>query len=84
LRPAYAEFVGQEQPLSVICQIRDRAAAILRQAGYIAAVEVPEQRIDNGVVRFRVLMAKLVALRVRGDAGRNERLIADYLEPLTR
>ena len=83
LRPAYAEYVGQEQPLSVICLIRDRAAAILRDAGYIAAVEVPEQRIDNGVVRFRVLMAKLVDLRVRGDAGRNERLIARYLEPLT-
>lgn len=83
LRPAYAEYVGQEQPLSVICLIRDRAASILRDAGYIAAVEVPEQRIDNGVVRFRVLMAKLVGLRVRGDAGRNERLIARYLEPLT-
>lgn len=83
LRPAYEEFVGSEQPLSVICQIRDRAAAILRGAGYIAAVEVPEQRIENGVVRFRVLMARLVGLRVRGDAGRNERLIARYLEPLT-
>ncbi|MFN3389972.1 MAG: ShlB/FhaC/HecB family hemolysin secretion/activation protein, partial [Allosphingosinicella sp.] len=55
----------------------------LRDAGYIAAVEVPEQRIENGVVQFRVLMAKLVGLRVRGDAGRNERLIARYLEPLT-
>jgi len=83
LRPAYAEFVGREQPLAVICQIRDRAAALLRSAGYIAAVEVPEQRIENGVVRFRVLMAKLVGLRVRGDAGRNEALIARYLEPLT-
>ena len=83
LRPAYAEYVGQEQPLSVICRIRDRAAAILRDAGYIAAVEVPEQRIENGIVRFRVLMARLVGLRVRGDAGRNERLIARYLEPLT-
>ncbi|MFN3724704.1 MAG: ShlB/FhaC/HecB family hemolysin secretion/activation protein [Allosphingosinicella sp.] len=83
LRPAYADYVGREQPLSVICRIRDRAAAILRDAGYIAAVEVPEQRIENGVVQFRVLMAKLVGLRVRGDAGRNERLIARYLEPLT-
>jgi hemolysin activation/secretion protein len=83
LRPAYADYIGEPQPLSVICRIRDRAAAILRDAGYIAAVEVPEQRIDDGVVRFRVLMAKLVGLRVRGDAGRNERLIARYLEPLT-
>ena len=32
----------------MICEIRDRAATILREAGYIAAVEVPEQRIADG------------------------------------
>jgi hemolysin activation/secretion protein len=83
LRPAYAPYLGTEQPLSVICRIRDHAAAILRDAGYIAAVEVPEQRIEGGQIRLRVLMAKLVALRVRGDAGNNERLIASYLRHLT-
>ena len=41
-------FVGQEQPVAMICEIRDRAATILREAGYIAAVEVPEQRIADG------------------------------------
>jgi hemolysin activation/secretion protein len=70
-------------PLSTICEIRDRAATILREAGYIAAVEVPEQRIADGNVRFQVLMAKLVDVRVRGDAGRSERLIASYLRRLT-
>ena len=84
LRPAYAGLVGQEHPVAIICEIRDRAATILRDAGYVAAVEVPEQRIADGTVRFQVLMAKLVGLRVRGDAGRAERLIASYLEPLTR
>jgi hemolysin activation/secretion protein len=83
LRPAWASYVGTEQPLSVICEIRDRAAALLREAGYIAAIEVPEQRIEGGRVHFRVLMAKLVALRVRGEAGRNERLIEAYLNHLT-
>jgi hemolysin activation/secretion protein len=83
LSPAYAEFVGTEQPVSVICEIRDRAATILRNAGYIAAVEVPEQRIADGNVRFQVLMAKLVGLRVRGDAGRAEQTIAGYLQRLT-
>ena len=84
LRPAYAPFVGQEHPVAIICEIRDRAATILREAGYVAAVEVPEQRIADGTVRFQVLMARLVGVRVRGDAGRAERLIASYLEPLTR
>jgi hemolysin activation/secretion protein len=83
LRPAYAPYLSTDQPLSVICRIRDRAAAILRDAGYIAAVEVPEQRIEGGAIRLRVLTARLVALRVRGDAGRNERLIAEYLGKLT-
>jgi hemolysin activation/secretion protein len=82
LRAAYAPYLGSDQPLSVICRIRDRAAAMLREAGYIAAVEVPEQRIEGGVIRLRVLAAKLVGLRVRGDAGANERLIARYLEKL--
>ena len=83
LRPAYAEFVGTEQPVAVICEIRDRAATILRNAGYVAAVEVPEQRIADGNVRFQVLMAKLVSVRVRGDPGRAERTIAGYLQRLT-
>jgi hemolysin activation/secretion protein len=83
LRAAYQEFVGTEQPVAVICEIRDRAATILRNAGYVAAVEVPEQRIADGNVQFQVLMAKLVGIRVRGDAGNAERTIAAYLERLT-
>ena len=83
LRPAYAQYIGTEQPVSVICEIRDRAATILRDAGYIAAVAVPEQRIADGKVNFQVLMAKLVGLRVRGDAGGAEKMITEYLQPLT-
>jgi len=83
LRPAYARFVGRETGIATICEIRDRAATMLREAGYIAAVEVPEQRIADGNVRFTVLMAKLVGIRVRGDAGRSERVIASYLNKLT-
>jgi hemolysin activation/secretion protein len=84
LTPAYASMVGTEQPISVVCDIRDRAAAILRDAGYIAAIEVPEQRIANGVVHFRVLMAHLGQVRVRGNASGAERIIAAYLDELTK
>jgi hemolysin activation/secretion protein len=84
LRPAFEPYLGREQPVAVICEIRDRAATILREAGYVAAVEIPEQRIAAGDLRLEVLMAKLVAIRVRGDAGRAERTIARYLEKLTR
>lgn len=83
LTDAYSQYVGTNQPISVVCEIRDRAATILRQAGYVAAVQVPEQRIADGVVRFQVLMAHLTQVRVRGEASGAERTIAGYLQKLT-
>ncbi|NNM76166.1 ShlB/FhaC/HecB family hemolysin secretion/activation protein [Sphingomonas sp. ID1715] len=84
LAPAYRAYLGQERPISVVCEIRDAAATVLRNRGYLAAVQVPTQKIDNGEVRFEVLYARLAAVRVRGDAAGAERLIASYLEPLTK
>jgi hemolysin activation/secretion protein len=84
LAPAYAHLVGTEQPISAVCEIRDRAATILRNAGYVAAVEVPEQTIADGIVRFRVLMAHLVQVRVRGDATGAEQILSAYLQQLTK
>jgi hemolysin activation/secretion protein len=83
LRPAYEPFLGRESPIAVVCEIRDAAATILRREGYLAAVQVPTQRIEDGAVRFEVLMARVSAIRVRGDAGKAERLLAGYLENLT-
>ena len=83
LRPAYEPYLGREAPIAVVCEIRDAAATILRRQGYLAAVQVPTQRIEDGQVRFEVLMAKVTAIRVRGDAGNAERLLAGYLERLT-
>jgi hemolysin activation/secretion protein len=57
---------------------------VLRDAGYIAAVQVPEQRIEGGVVRFQVLMAHLTQVRVRGEAGGAETVLAAYLNQLTK
>lgn len=83
LAPAFAGLVGTEQPISVVCEIRDRAATILRNAGYVAAVEVPEQTIADGVVHFKVLMARLVNVRVRGNGTGAERVLGAYLQQLT-
>jgi hemolysin activation/secretion protein len=84
LASAYAPFIGRDVPISTICEIRDRAGTILRDAGYIAAVQVPEQRIESGIVRFQVLMAHLTAVRVRGEAGGAETILAAYLNQLTK
>lgn len=84
LEPAWKPHAGTRIKLAALCEIRDSAAALLRDAGYIAAIEIPEQRIAGGTIRFDVLMAKIVSVRVRGDAGRSEPIIARYLAKLTR
>jgi len=84
LAPAFGPMIGQDVPLSTVCEIRDRAATILRDAGYIAAVQVPEQRIGDGIVHFQVLMAKLTQVRVRGEATGAEAALAGYLGQLTK
>ena len=75
LRPAYEAYIGKTVPIAVVCEIRDAAATILRREGYLAAVQVPPQRIDNGVVHFDVLMAKLVSVQAhrRGGVQREDR-----------
>lgn len=80
----YAEYMGRDVPISTVCDIRDRAAAVLREAGYIAAVQVPEQRIEGGIVRFQVLMAHLTQVRVRGEATGAETVLAGYLNQLMK
>lgn len=82
LAPSWAGEVGRELPLSAICAIRDRAAAILDDEGYLAAVRVPVQTIRDGRVTLDILAAKLVGIQVRGDAGANEALLARYLARL--
>jgi len=80
----YAEYMGRDVPISVVCEVRDRAATVLRNAGYIAAVQVPEQRIEGGIIHFQVLMAHLTQVRVRGEAKGAEIALAAYLNRLTR
>ncbi len=83
LKSAYTGYVGQEVPVAVVCEIRDRAATILRGAGYLAAVQVPPQTIDGGNVRFDVLLARMTSVQVRGDAGSSEKLLKQYIDRLT-
>jgi hemolysin activation/secretion protein len=84
LASSYADYMGRDVPISTVCEIRDRAATILRDAGYIAAVQVPEQRIGDGIVHFQVLMARLTQVRVRGEATGAETVLAAYLNQLTK
>ena len=82
LASAYQGYLGRELPLSVMCDIRSQAAQILQREGYLATVEIPEQRIADGSAEFRVVFGRLTALRLRGDAGPSEKLVAGYLDNL--
>ncbi|VAV98884.1 Hemolysin activation/secretion protein [hydrothermal vent metagenome] len=84
LNSSYSGYLGQEVPVAIVCEIRDRAATTLRGAGYLAAVQVPPQTIKSGNVKFDVLMARMTSVQVRGDAGPSEKLLKKYIEKLTK
>lgn len=83
LDEAFASYQGREVPVAALCDIRARANAILRRAGYLATVEIPEQSLAGGVPQFQVVFGRLTALRVRGNAGASERLVERILQRLT-
>jgi len=56
-------------PLETLCTIRDRAAASLFEAGRLARVEIPEQRIADGEVTLEIIEARVETVRVIGVAG---------------
>lgn len=84
LSGAWKAFAGAEHPISVLCEIRDAAATILRNRGYIAAVQVPAQKIDNGQVKMEVIFARITSVRARGETKGVERKLAQYLGALTK
>lgn len=81
----WRDMAGQDLPIAALCEVRDRAATALRKMGYLAAVQIPPQRIEKGGdVRMDVLVARLVEVQVRGDPGANESTVAAHLSRLTK
>lgn len=84
LDSTWSDVAGREVPIAMLCEVRDRAATRLRQMGFLAAVQVPPQRIEKGgEVRMDVLVARLVDVQVRGNPGNAGDLIAAHLRKLT-
>ncbi len=82
--PAYAGLSGTELSVAAICDIRDRASDILSDAGYLAVVRVPVQEIDDGRVDFDVVLARMTAVQIRGDAGKSAGALQGYVDRLTQ
>ena len=82
LAQAHEGYLGRELPIRALCDIRDRAAALLDAAGYLAAVEIPAQNLGQGTAEMRVVLGRLVAVRARGDTEGSQRLLENYLGKL--
>jgi len=83
LDDTWQAYAGQEVPVAALCEIRDRAATLLRQQGYLAAVQIPPQRIESGgMVTMEVLAARLVEVQLRGDPGHASEAIEAHVAKL--
>ncbi|HUO23145.1 MAG TPA: ShlB/FhaC/HecB family hemolysin secretion/activation protein [Caulobacteraceae bacterium] len=82
LEGAYASLIGQTIKVAEICAIRDRAADIFFRRGFLARVEIPEQRIAGGKLVLTVVEARIAAVRVHGEAGAAQSKVEDYIEKL--
>jgi hemolysin activation/secretion protein len=90
LPPEVAALLGNISPqdgprsISQLCDLRDEAARRLNNAGYIAAVTIPEQEISNEVrnVRLAVILARLVDVQIVGEQGNQAGRIAARVERL--
>jgi hemolysin activation/secretion protein len=71
-----------KQLVGAVCHIRDAATNALREAGFIASVQVPPQEITDGELMLTVLMAHIVEVRVRGEAGHYRRALLQRIEQL--
>lgn len=63
------------QSIRVVCSLRDRAIERLRSARYVASVQIPQQRIADGVLRLEVVSGHVVQVRVQGEPGPYRRLL---------
>jgi hemolysin activation/secretion protein len=82
MSPSYREMVGQTVKVDKVCEIRDRATALLFSQGVLARVEIPSQRIADGRLKLEVIEARIVAVHFHGDPGPAEAKVEAYLEHL--
>lgn len=75
-------LIGTQQPIRIVCDIRDATNAALSRAGYVATVRVPEQTIEAGQLRIEIVTARIAELRVRGQVGGSRERIEAVLNRL--
>ena len=82
LASTYAEFIGREAPLSVVCDIRDRAASLYLRRGVLASVVIPQQKIADGKLVLTVVEARIASVTYHGDVGPAQKQVVRFLDHL--
>jgi hemolysin activation/secretion protein len=82
---AWGGALGHRITPHELCDIRDRLAQRIFLRGVLARVIIPPQTIASGVVKFRVIAAKIIAVRFDGDdIGPAQAKAEAYLNHLRR
>lgn len=71
-----------DQPISVVCKIRDRVNGQLAAAGYIARVQVPAQEVTDGTLKLVIVSGRVTEVRLRGNVGRFRSTLDNRLEQI--
>ncbi len=74
--------VQGDAPIREVCDVRDHANSALRQAGYIASVQIVPQDLSSGVLQLTVVTAHFSDIRVHGDPGPYRALMDDRIAQL--
>jgi hemolysin activation/secretion protein len=77
-------FLGPHKTLQDVQKARDALGAAYRAAGFgTVVVDIPEQKVDDGIVRLRVTEGKLQSVHASGAQYYSERQIINELPALT-
>ncbi|MGA0603144.1 ShlB/FhaC/HecB family hemolysin secretion/activation protein [Caulobacter sp. KR2-114] len=82
---AVSGLLGAPHDLGVVCQVRDRVAAIFTRKGFrLTRVDVPPQRIEGGVLRLQATEGYVSSVDTDGLAalGPSAVLVRSYFSPL--
>lgn len=83
LSTAWSDHLGREIPVARVCEIRDRLAALYLRRGILAAVAIPEQRVNTGRLLLDVVEARVTSVTYSGDAGPAQAQVVRYLDQLS-
>lgn len=81
LAAVVAPFTGRPLKLAEIYDAADKVAAYYVSKGYtLATVNVPPQKVDEGVIRLEVIEGRIAAIRVEGNLHYRSGSILEYLQ----